>query len=367
MKRLLLCLIPFLLISCAPPAPIKIGFIAGVSGRMADLGGTGRNGALLAVEMRNQAGGIHGRKVELLVRDDEQDAEKGRAAVRDLAAQEVVGIVGPMTSSVGAAIAPTLDELKLIAIAGTVTTTSLTGKDDHFFRVIASTRVYARHNATESLRRFGSKPATLVIDLANRDYTESWMEDFKAAYEAGGGKILQVIRFDSRQPRNYQELASKALAGNPGLIGLVCSATDAGLLVQKLRQMAPGIALTGGGWTASERLLELGGKAVEGMLAEQYFNRNDNSEAYKKFYQTFLARFGNEPGFAGVAGFDAANVMMDALAKDPKRENLKQTLLAIRAFKGLQDEIRFDDFGDADRRLYLTEVRDGRFVPLAGQ
>ena len=66
---------------CSPKEPVKIGFLGGVSGRVADLGIAGRNGALLAVEMRNKAGGLNGRTVELLVEDDQQDAEQAKAAV----------------------------------------------------------------------------------------------------------------------------------------------------------------------------------------------------------------------------------------------------------------------------------------------
>ena len=367
MRPLLACLFFALLAGCEPPPPLKIGFLAGVSGRFADLGSPGRNGAQLAVEMRNQAGGINGRKVELVVRDDEQDAGKAQAAVRDLAAQGVIAIAGPMTSVVGTAIVPTLAEVGLVAVAGTVTTTALSGKDDNFFRVIASTRVYARNAARHHRQAWQVKRAALVIDMSNRDYSESWMQDYQAAFEESGGKVVNIVRFDSRQPRNYLEIATTALADRPDVVAIVCNATDAALLVQKLRQKAPAIRLAGGGWTASERLLELGGKAVEGMLVEQYFNRNDQSETYTRFYHAYLARFGQEPGFAGVAGFDAANVIMEAAAKNPAREQMKATLLSIRTFKGLQDSIRFDEFGDADRSLYLTLVVNGRFVALGSQ
>ena len=56
----------FAVLACSPPAPVRIGFLAGLSGRVADLGIGGRNGAILAVEMRNRQGGINGRPVELI-------------------------------------------------------------------------------------------------------------------------------------------------------------------------------------------------------------------------------------------------------------------------------------------------------------
>jgi len=367
MRRAVFLVLTLLLAACQPPPPVKLGFIAGVSGRFADLGGVGRNGAQLAVEMRNQSGGINGRKVELLVRDDHQDADTARAAVHQLSSEGVIAIVGPMTSVVGAAIAPTLDENGLVAVAGTVTTTSLTAKDDNFFRVISTTRIYARNNAVESLRRFGVKRASILIDQANADYTESWMQDFKAAFEEKGGEIVSVVRFDSRQAKNFQQIASQVLAARPDLVGLASNATDAAMLVQKIRQLRPGIAITGGGWTASERLLELGGRAVEGMLVEQYYNRHDQSDTYSQFLRAYRQRFGQDPGYAGVAGFDAANVAMEAISHGATRETFKATLLKLRTFRGLQDEIRFDDFGDANRQLYMTRIENGRFVPLEYQ
>lgn len=356
-----------LLTACAPPKPIKLGFIAGVSGHFADLGGTGRNGAILAVELRNKAGGIGGRPVELLLRDDEQDAEKAKSRALELINEGVLAIVGPMTSSMGVAIAPLGDEHKIVIMGATVTTTSLSGKDDYFFRVIASTKVYAHHAALYHREHWDVKTASLIIDMANKDYAESWMQDYKTTLESKGGQVVNVVRFDSRMNKNYEAIALAALKTKSDVVAMVCSSTDAALFGQKLRQAAPGIKLAGGGWTASERLLELGGKAIDGMLVEQYFDRSDTSEKYRQFHAAFVARFGHEPGFAGVAGYDAANVVMDALRQEPSREKLRAELLKQRVYQGLQDEIRFDDYGDASRKLFLTEVKNGQFVPLAGR
>ena len=74
------------LTGCQPPEPIRIGFVGGTSGRVADLGIAGRDAVVLAVELRNQAGGVAGRKVELLIQDDEQTPEVAQRAVRELIA-----------------------------------------------------------------------------------------------------------------------------------------------------------------------------------------------------------------------------------------------------------------------------------------
>ena len=99
-----------ILLSCTPPEPIRIGFVGGTSGRVADLGIAGRDAVVLAVELRNQTGGVAGRKVDLLIKDDEQNPEVAQRVVRELIDQGAVAIVGPMTSAMALAVVPIANE-----------------------------------------------------------------------------------------------------------------------------------------------------------------------------------------------------------------------------------------------------------------
>ena len=65
-----LLLVLGLVSGCGPREPVRVGFLGGLSGRVADLGEAGRNGAQIAVEEVNRAGGIDGRQIQLIVRDD---------------------------------------------------------------------------------------------------------------------------------------------------------------------------------------------------------------------------------------------------------------------------------------------------------
>ena len=88
-----------LLTGCGEKEPIRLGFIAGTSGRVADLGISGKNGTQLAVDLANQKGGIDGRKIELLARDDEQNADVARQRYQELIDAKVRAVIGPMTSA----------------------------------------------------------------------------------------------------------------------------------------------------------------------------------------------------------------------------------------------------------------------------
>lgn len=366
MPRMSLSLVVVLVLlsACGEKEPIRIGFIGGLSGRFADLGTPGRNGALLAVELRNQQGGIGGRKIELLVRDDQQDSEVAKKDVDYLLAHHVKAIIGPMTSSIAVAVVPRMNEARVLMMGATVTTVSLAGRDDYFYRVVGTTATYASHAARYHYERLGLRRAALALDVANRDYSESWVNEYAKAFESLGGKVVAKVSFDSRADKNYLGIAGTLRDAKPGIVALACSSVDGALIAQNLRKLDKTIRLAGSGWTATERLIELGGQAVEGMLLEQYFDRFDESPRYMAFHRAFVDRFGQEPGFAGTTAYDAAVAVLAALEKDPSARDLRRTLAEMKRFQGVQGEIVFDEFGDASRDTYLNEVSHGQFVPV---
>lgn len=352
------------LLACAPPQPVRLGFIGGLSGRVADLGGAGRDGAMLAVEMRNQAGGVKGRRVELLVEDDQQNAVVARQAVDRLIARKVDAIVGPMTSAMATVSVPLANAASVVMISPTVTTNALTGLDDHFFRVLAPTRVFARKSADYHFARVGLRRVVAVSDLRNRIYTESWLEDYRAAFAALGGKLVGHIGFYSDEDTDFSDLARQLLRIRADGVLILANSVDAAMLCQHLRKLDAAIPIATSEWAATEQLIELGGRAVEGALVAQFVDRQSREPAWVEFRQNYRTRFGREPGFAGLAGFDAATVVLEAIAQQAPGESLKQSLLRRRTFAATQSPVVFDAFGDTARETYLTTVNDGAFLAL---
>lgn len=348
--------------ACAPPEPVRIGFIGGTSGRVADLGIAGRDAVLLAVDLRNQAGGVAGRKVEVLVRDDRQDPERAREVARDLIAQGVAGIVGPMTSAMAVATVPVTDAAGVVLVSPTASTDLLTGKDDSFFRVNASTLDNASRIARHHAARQATRRLAVAYDLGNKAYAESWLDGFRAAYLEGGGELVKVIPFSSGGDETFLALANSLLATRPDGVLTVANSMDTALLCQQIRKLDARIPILTSEWAATERLIELGGKAVEGVVVAQNFDRDSSAPAYRAFLEAYRARFHREPGFGGVIAFDAANVMTQALARRKPGQGLKEAILADPRFDGVQEPVTFDAFGDVRRSLFITVVRDGRFV-----
>ena len=350
------------LAGCSPPEPIRLGFIGGISGRVADLGIGGRNGVALAIEMRNKSGGVNGRPVELIVEDDKQDPEIAKRAVGRLIAQKVHAIIGPMTSTMAMAALPLINEARMTMISPTVTSSKLSELDDYFLRVIAPTTEYARKGAEHHIRVQGLRRVAATYDLRNKDYTETWLADYGKAFSALGGEIVTAEPYESGDHMDFAQLAERLLKPSPDAVLIIANSVDTAMLAQQLRKRNPHVLITTSEWAATERLTELGGRAVEGMVIAQFLDRDSRQPAYVAFRNAYVERFALEPGFAGITGFDAANVALDALAEQKAGQTLKQTILERRVFAGAQSEIRFDPYGDAVRDTYMTIIRNGTFV-----
>ena len=365
--RLTVCsglLIAVALLGCESiEEPIRIGFVAGTSGRVADLGLSGRDAVQLIVEQINSSGGITGRKIELHIKDDKQQPEVARQAVNELINEVVVAIIGPMTSDMAVAVTPLLNEARVLNVSPTVTTQQLSGLDDYFFRVSSTTREYATRSARYQIKSDNMRRIAAAYDLNNRSFTENWLENFTKSFTADGGQIITATGFKTDDNKTLLETARELLAPKPDGVLIIANSMDSALLCQQIRKIAPDMRITLADWGATERLLELGGKAVEGVTVVQTFDRENPAPRYQAFREAYIKRYDREPGFPGVYAYDATEVILTALRAQKRGKTLKETILALRKFEGLQGEFSFDDYGDVMRsNASISVVRDRKFV-----
>ncbi|MFZ2949783.1 MAG: ABC transporter substrate-binding protein [Desulfuromonadaceae bacterium] len=353
-----------MLVSCRKPDPVRIGFVGGLTGRVADLGVAGRNGVQLAVEQCNAAGGIKGRPVELVVRDDEQNPETAKRVAGELISRNIEIIIGPMTSSVAMAVMPQINASKSILLSPTVTTTELGGRDDNFLRVIATTTDYASKNARYQYEKLGIRTVAAIYDIGNKSYTENWLTDFRTEFVRLGGKIIYTIPFQSGRDTVFQPIVQELLSVKPDLVLIITNAIDSALICQQVRKRAPNQRIAMSEWASTERFTELAGTAAEGVLVAQFLDRNDTSRRYRDFLAAYHARFKQEPGFAGVAGYDAALVALEASAIRSKGASIKDTIIGRKSFQGVQQVLNINRYGDADRKTFVTTIYGNTYITV---
>ena len=348
------------LCACQPAPAIKVGFVGSLSGRVSELAIDGRNGAQLAVETLDAAGGP---RFELRVRDDRHAADQG-AAVIDAAADEGDAfVIGPMTSVLAKAMAPQATKRRLVLISPTANSDELSGLDDYFFRVIPPAGPGADQLAEAAVAR-GLKTAAVMAEWRNRIYSEPFTNRFAKHFEALGGAAPRVVQYFTDQNPDYAAIAANLLADHPRVVLLVCGAVDASIVAQQLRRLDPKVLIAMSSWAANVQLLQMGGRAVEGALVLQVLDLDSQAPAYVEFRRRFVERFGSPPSQSAVFSYDATMMGAEALRRKSDSQSLRDVLRAPGTWPGLQQPLVLDKFGDSVSRFHLSEVRGGRFSML---
>jgi branched-chain amino acid transport system substrate-binding protein len=178
--KILLVLCALLAMSSAHAQnPIRIGDISSMSGALALGGVPGRQGTILAVEEINKAGGVLGRQIELLTRDDKSQPEEASKVFRELAAQGVEVILGTTGSGTTATMNGLARELKVPFFTQLGYSRFLTEEAGHryFFRLITNDRVFGHGTAEQMAKQAPNTYCTIGLDYAyGRDITKVFME-----------------------------------------------------------------------------------------------------------------------------------------------------------------------------------------------
>ncbi|KGE73373.1 hypothetical protein DC28_04470 [Spirochaeta lutea] len=359
-----------LLTGCASK-PIRLGFIGSLTGPISTHGIVSREAVVLAVEEQNLAGGINGRQIELIIRDDKNDPDTAKAALHDLVDQGVVAVIGPQTSAMSAALLPLLDEISIPVISPSTSSDYFAGQDDYFYTLVSRVSFETRHLAWHlSLTNPTPIRASLILDRSNNTYTENWARTLGQNIRDFGGTILTEMSFHAEQDPAFGRLAEELLRQNPDTVAIAAGALQAALIAQQLRLSGFTGRLVINGWAKTPDFINFGGDAVQGALFSERFNSSDSSPAYLDFRSAFIHRFDHAPDFQSVHSYEATQLLFFALSQLPQGnesgsdpEALKAALDAVPEFQGLQGPIRFQT-GDAMRSLYLQEVRGQRYVPL---
>ena len=342
--------------------PLKIGFAGSLTGSSAELGVSGRNGVLLAADEINKAGGIKGRKVSILVEDDMGDMGAAEQADLLLIQHGATAIIGHMISAVVEKTIPLVQEKNILMISPTISEDELTGKDDLFFRVVPSNASQGVFLA-EAARRVKQVSNTAIIyDERNIAYAASIINAYSARQEALGGRIGLVMPF--REAKDYAAIIDRLRENNIDSILLIAASVDAGAFGQQLLKKQVKLPVFMSMWAMTNDLIKQGGPGVENSYLLSLEDLSSTAERYIRFRQNYTERYGAQPTFSALLGYEAAQILFSALsqAPDTTTASLKQALLQQGRFTGLQGDFTVDQYGDTVRPYYLYTIHNGAFV-----
>lgn len=357
--RYLLYIFILILLSGCGQEPILLGFSGEMTGRYSSENVATRNGAQLAVDVINQQGGIAGRRLKLLIRNDRGKQEVAREVDKELIEKGVVAIVGHMSSFVTEGVIPLMNETKTILFSPTVA--RFAGKTDYFFRTSPGVSAEAYALSYFMFHEMRIQEIFGVVDSVNLEYTDALWQSVGNGFEDQGGIVLEKVYLEKNDL--YQILKESSLRRvKPQAIVFISSAIDVALMVQYARQLGLQSALIATSSAQNQELLAKGGRAIENLHLTAIYNPENLNPQFQAFVQHYQSRYRRFPTYGAAYGYETVLVLAEALKKTRgKTQGLYQALLAIKDFPAIQGTLSINATGDVERDLYIMKVKNGQF------
>lgn len=350
---------------CSNKSPIKVGFIAELTGKQSELGINLRNGVQLATEEINAAGGINGHPIELIIKDDLGTPQGARDAENWVIDQNVVAIIGHLTSNQTVEGFKVAQNRGVLLLSGTASTTVLSGKKDLFFRTEPSNEYFAIQFAQYIYNSKKIRNISIIYDLDNDTYSVPMVKAFSDAFTSLGGEISANVSFSGSKTSDFTESIKLLDDSNPDGIFIIASPLNTATIAQLIRLQGNSTDLFAAPWAQGQDLITNGGKAVEGLELINAYNTNDSNPKIQALKKSYKARFAEDPAFTAMMGYELMHVLAKALEKtDGKATGLSDAFLNIKEFEGLQGTIKMDEFGDSSRALFIMKVENHIFTQV---
>lgn len=348
-----------LLASCARE-PIRVGMVAGLSGSQAELGIAIRDGAILATEELNAAGGIRGRRLELVIKDDRNEEAELAEALAALRAQGVKVVIGPATSAMA------IKALELapdfLFVSPTASAERLAGKDDGLVRLMASNARAAAALGRKVRARNLARSVAAAWDRGNESYAKDYLAAFAEAWTEAGGEPPLEEAFSGKGGEPELERVARILAssGREAVL-LVAGGADAATLIRLLERSGYRGLVMVSGWSVTSDIAAFGSRALEGVIFSQQYHPDSKAPEILAFREAFSKRFGARAGFGAIFSYEATRCLADALAetRSESPERLKAAILSAGPRPGLEGPVVFDATGDPDREAFVFRFSGG--------
>ncbi len=340
---------------------LTLGGFASLTGTTATFGQSMNDGVQLALEELNKSGGLLGKQVEVIVEDNQSKPEEARTAVLKLIKQnQVKALIGEVASSRSLAAAPEAQKNKIPMISPASTNPKVTEVGDYIFRACFVDTFQGSSMARFAYGDLGLRKVAILYDIKN-DYSVGLMEFFEKTFKELGGEIVAKQSY-SEGDIEFRAQLTDIKGANPQAIYVPGYYTEVGLIARQARDLGLNVPLMGGdGWDSS-KTLEIGGAAVEGSYYSNHYSTDDPSPVVQDFIKKYQTKFGKVPDAMAVLGYDAANILFDAIKRAGSDEGpkIRDALAATKDFQGVTGSITMDAQRNAKKKIVILKIEGGK-------
>jgi branched-chain amino acid transport system substrate-binding protein len=352
-----------LLAGCAKNSAdeIVVGEFASLTGGTATFGQSSHAGVQLAVEEINAAGGLLGKRLRVVVEDDQSKPEEARTAVLKLLKQNgAVAVLGEVASSRSLAAAPECQRAGVPMISPASTNPKVTAIGDYIFRVCFIDPFQGSTMAKFAADTLKAKTAAILRDVKN-DYSVGLADFFRDEFVRRGGTIVTDVSY-SEGDIDFKAQLTTIRGLRPDVVFVPGYYTEVGLIARQARELGITVPLLGGDGWDSPRTVEIGGAAVNGCYFSNHYAADDPNPVVSKFIEKFRAKYSEVPDAMAVLGYDAAQVLADSIRRAGTTEGkkLRDAIAATKDFPGVSGRITIDAERNARKSIVVLKIDDGQ-------
>ena len=338
-----------------------IGGYGALTGSTATFGQSAKKGIEMAVEERNGKVGLLGKKIRLVMEDDQGKPEEAQTVVSRLINRDrVIAVIGENASSRSLAAAPVCQQAGIPMISPSSTNPKVTAVGDYIFRVCFIDPFQGQVMAKFAANTLKVKRVAILRDIKN-DYSVGLAEVFTKSFQEAGGSIIGNESY-SEGDSDFSAQLTSLKQQNPEAIFIPGYYTEAGLIARQARQLGIGVPLLGGDGWESPKLWEIGGEALNDSYYSNHYSLSDPSPAVQSFVKAFQSRYQEVPDAVAALSYDATAVLFHAIQQADSLEpaKIRDSLAGVRQYRGVTGEITIDENRNAVKPAVVLRVNNGK-------
>jgi branched-chain amino acid transport system substrate-binding protein len=340
---------------------VVIGHYASMTGSTAHFGQDTDRGVRLAIDEANAKGGVLGKKIRVVTLDTRGDsAEAANAVTRLIDVEHATSLLGEVASSLSLAGGRVAQRSKIPMISPTSTNPKVTEVGDYIFRVCFIDPFQGKVMATFARQNLKFDRVAILKDVKN-DYSIGLAQAFQNSFTALGGTIV-VEQSYSQGDTDFSAQVTAIRGTNAQAIFVPGYYSEVGSIARTADRLGLKIPLLGGdGWDSPD-LFKIGGDTINGSYFSDHFAPDVATDQAKQFVATYSAKYGEPPSGLGALGYEAAEVMVDAIRRAGKDDPtaIRDAIAQTKDFAGVTGKITIDAQRNAQKSAVVLKIEGGK-------
>ncbi|HVH25598.1 MAG TPA: ABC transporter substrate-binding protein [Vicinamibacterales bacterium] len=335
---------------------ILVGMYGSLTGDGASFGQSSREGTELAVDEVNAAGGLlGGRRIRLLVEDDQSRPEEASNAVTKLVTQDkVVAVLGEVASRRSLAAAPISQKYQIPMISPSSTNERVTEVGDYIFRVCFIDPFQGEVLAKFAFNDLKARRVAILKDI-QQDYSVGLTDSISKHFAALGGDVMEPVSY-STGDADFKAVLTQVRSQKPDVLFATGYYPEAAIIVRQARELGMKMPILGGdGWVGDA--LRNGREALNNTFISNHYSGDNPDPVVQNFVKAYRSTFKREPDAIAALAYDSVKVLADALTRAGSTDGPRlRDALATADVQGVTGRLKINEKRNVDKPAVIQEV-----------